>query len=506
MSIIALIVIQLLSLVTNQHLAISYEVPAPFEWYRYEGESDSGSCASVNCGPAVVAMAVQFAKNNQIISIKDIRSFISGTNCRFTNNTDLEKALDNWWVNHTTITGMDAVRSAITDRGHIVIVPIIMSKIPAGSDNESTQLSDPSDHFNRYNSYIDGHYVVVKGISQDGNWVIVQDPNVWDGNNKYWYSDNTAKGRGRYYDYQSFAIGFANNGNSAIEISDIAVCQYTAGQGFSSSQLFQDSYNRNGGSSTFGCPTNNVHRWGNGYIQDFSGGRGNESAIMQPDGVNYAYALYGAIWQKYKSPSLNGAVGILGYPISDEGSGYASKITGAQSRYNNFQGGAIEHHSTGPRVGLTIWMGLGIFQKWQSWTSNQYANSTLGLPISDERDAVQSSYRTIGKVVDFEGGHIHWHGNGSRYNQAFETHGSIDDLYTSIAGTASSLGFPISDEYIATTGYPRSDFEGGYITTPDGVNYCPPRGLGEKPSPSGEDFSMLAVWRTTGNRATRFTT
>ena len=83
-SIIALIVIQLLSLVTNQHLAISYEVPAPFEWYRYEGESDSGSCASVNCGPAVVAMAVQFAKNNQIISIKDIRSFISGTNCRFT--------------------------------------------------------------------------------------------------------------------------------------------------------------------------------------------------------------------------------------------------------------------------------------------------------------------------------------------------------------------------------------------------------------------------------------
>ena len=31
--------------------------------------------------------------------------------------------------------------------------------------------------------------------------------------------------------------------------------------------------------------------------------------------------------------------------------------------------------------------------------------------------------------------------------------------------------------------------------------YCPLRGLGEKPSPSGEDFSMLAVWRITGNPA-----
>ena len=38
------------------------------------------------------------------------------------------------------------------------------------------------------------------------------------------------------------------------------------------------------------------------------------------------------------------------------------------------------------------------------------------------------------------------------------------------------------------------------------VYYCPHRELGEKPSPSGEDFSMFAVWRTTGNQATPFTT
>ena len=34
--------------------------------------------------------------------------------------------------------------------------------------------------------------------------------------------------------------------------------------------------------------------------------------------------------------------------------------------------------------------------------------------------------------------------------------------------------------------------------------YCPPRGLGEKPSPLGEDFSMLAVWNTIVNPAIPF--
>jgi PAS domain-containing protein len=37
-------------------------------------------------------------------------------------------------------------------------------------------------------------------------------------------------------------------------------------------------------------------------------------------------------------------------------------------------------------------------------------------------------------------------------------------------------------------------------------NYCPPRGLGEKPSPSGEDFSMFAAWSTIENPAILYTT
>ena len=36
--------------------------------------------------------------------------------------------------------------------------------------------------------------------------------------------------------------------------------------------------------------------------------------------------------------------------------------------------------------------------------------------------------------------------------------------------------------------------------------HCPPRGLGEKPSPLGEDFSMLAVWSTIESPAIPFMT
>ncbi|MEK6766325.1 MAG: hypothetical protein AABY49_08910, partial [Planctomycetota bacterium] len=36
--------------------------------------------------------------------------------------------------------------------------------------------------------------------------------------------------------------------------------------------------------------------------------------------------------------------------------------------------------------------------------------------------------------------------------------------------------------------------------------YCPTRGMGEKPSPLGEDFSMLAVWRIIENLAIPFMT
>jgi len=250
--------------------------------------------------------------------------------------------------------------------------------------------------------------------------------------------------------------------------SSIPFCATYAGQASPDPQLFIDNYLYNGAREKVGCPVNTVHRWGKGYAQDFDGGDGGKGALMLRNRTKTAYWVHGLIWQKYED--LKGATGFLGYPLTDESEGTPSSITGSRNRYNGFEGGSIEHHATGPRAGLTVFLGHGILNKWDELN---YGAGFLGLPISDEEDAAVSPYKTQGSVCKFEGGHIYWHGNNAHYNEAFETHGKIDDLYQSMGGSGSWLGFPISDAKILENGYSRSDFEGGYITTTDGVNSQP---------------------------------
>ena len=245
----------------------------------------------------------------------------------------------------------------------------------------------------------------------------------------------------------------------------------SVGEGAPNPQLFGDCYDRNGGASVLGDPINKVHRWGNGYIQDFQGGGGYEGAIMQPDGVNCAYVVYGSIWSKYLI--LGGAEGLLEYPSTDELEGSVSSITGARCRYNKFKGGAIVHRkASGHCEAKTVYLGWGIFNKWEELN---YGESDLGLPTSDEREVPQSGaegFDTTGIVCDFEGGRIYWHRTGKYETKAFEVHGAINGTYQKEGGSGGWLGFPISDEYKdSKTGYARSNFEGGYITTPNGIEY-----------------------------------
>ena len=133
----------------------------------------------------------------------------------------------------------------------------------------------------------------------------------------------------------------------------------------------------------------------------------NELAMMKPDSKNVAYAIYGGIWAKYQA--LGNPPGFLGYPFSDE------------------------------------------------------------------READQSGaegFNTQGRVQDFKHGILVFHRTGSRAGQTFEMHGEIYPTYIQNGASGGWLGFPISDVYNdPTTSHPRSDFEGGCITTLDGINY-----------------------------------
>jgi hypothetical protein len=122
---------------------------------------------------------------------------------------------------------------------------------------------------------------------------------------------------------------------------------------------------------------------------------------------------------------------------------------------------AYEPVGKGNACGFSL--GSGIFDKWQSLGGEQ---GLLGCPIMSEAEAGSSPQGTTGRYAKFsrprEGSAIHWHRTGKYAGQAFETHGAIYQYYSSLGGTNSWLGFPISDEF-SVTGGRQSNFEGGYI-------------------------------------------
>ncbi|MCL4459122.1 MAG: C39 family peptidase [Chloroflexi bacterium] len=195
------------------------EIGASFDWYRYQGEWDSGPNNRDNCRVTAVAMAIQFSQNNVWVSIREIRDYLQhgGPTSIF----DAQKDLSHWGIRYK---GLDTIHDVLESvrRGHIVIVGMVMGDISEGPDY-LVAYSDPGQRYDRYYSYSGGHAIVVKGVSADGQWLTVYDPNVWDGNGIYWYSDGTPKGKDRYYRTAEVATAMRHMGESpaALEILDV---------------------------------------------------------------------------------------------------------------------------------------------------------------------------------------------------------------------------------------------------------------------------------------------
>ncbi|MHB0857849.1 MAG: LysM peptidoglycan-binding domain-containing protein [Anaerolineae bacterium] len=190
-------------------------VDVGYDWYRYQGEWDSGAMAHSNCGPTSVSMAIQFARNNQWVSIGDIRSYIGGTSWTYVGM--LQDALNHWQVPNRRLGSMQEIHDAVAVRGSIVLVHLWMNWINPGPDYLQPN-SSPAGAKGRFYAYNQSHWVVLKGISADGEWAICHDPNVWDGNGIYWYAGGIPKGKDRSYHYTEIANAIHAYGYEAIEV------------------------------------------------------------------------------------------------------------------------------------------------------------------------------------------------------------------------------------------------------------------------------------------------
>lgn len=130
--------------------------------YKGQLDSDSGACQYSNCGPTSVAMVLDYFGTHQ--TTLAVRNVISGTTCGNTGITDLYSATRHFRTDLTCTRKACATRAEAQSwletevrARHPVIVLVYTGYFPC------------------YDGAF-GHFVVVRGISADGETVYIHDP------------------------------------------------------------------------------------------------------------------------------------------------------------------------------------------------------------------------------------------------------------------------------------------------------------------------------------------
>lgn len=160
---------------------------------------------------------------------------------------------------------------------------------------------------------------------------------------------------------------------------------------------FFAAWQRNGWEAgPLGYPTTDeiVNPDGLGLRQEFQ----NTAAIYWR--LNEAYAIRGAIRDKWNMVGAENTGSLLGYPLTDE-----VVLPDGQGRMNRFERGVLYWS---PTTGAHPVTGIILAE----WGESGYETGQFGYPVSDERDA------DPGRVQEFQNGHIDF-GTSSDVSQPF---------------------------------------------------------------------------------------
>lgn len=159
-------------------------------WYRTQFNTGTLS----NCGPSTVAMAYAWARGDYL-PVSTVRQAVGWKGDGSTSFEELNKVLKTDGV-ETVYTPTRSAKDffQIIDRQNIAI-----ALINAGGLRTERGL----DHnlFGRYYSYVGGHYIVIKGYTEDHKWLITYDPipSDWSSNSFRQGDGISMIGRNRYY-------------------------------------------------------------------------------------------------------------------------------------------------------------------------------------------------------------------------------------------------------------------------------------------------------------------
>jgi LysM repeat protein len=162
-----------------------------FNWYRTQHQTGTTS----NCGPASVSMGVGWSTGKDL-PVADVRKAVGWQGEGGTSFEELTGVLKSH--------GIPAVVSPLRNFEHIknVIDTGGIAIILFFTDGVRSAKGDPgNDLFGKYYSDSVGHYIVIKGYSLNGEYLVIYDPIPSDwSTNSFRYGDNESMiGRNRYY-------------------------------------------------------------------------------------------------------------------------------------------------------------------------------------------------------------------------------------------------------------------------------------------------------------------
>ena len=162
-----------------------------FNWYRTQHNTGTPS----NCGPASAAMAISWG-TGKYYPVSAVRQAIGWRGNGGTSFDELLKTIRDQGVDARIrpLRTVDDIRNVI-DSGAIAIILFHTDGVRTTRNNPATDL------FGKYYDESVGHYIVIKGYSLNGDYLVVYDPIPSDwGGNHFRYADEVSMiGRNRYF-------------------------------------------------------------------------------------------------------------------------------------------------------------------------------------------------------------------------------------------------------------------------------------------------------------------
>jgi murein DD-endopeptidase MepM/ murein hydrolase activator NlpD len=162
-----------------------------FNWYRTQFNSGTPS----NCGPASASMGISWA-TGKYFPVSSVRQAIGWQGDGSTSFEELLGVIKNQNVaaRIQSLRTMQDIKSVI-DSGSIAIILFHTDGV------KTSRLNPESDLFGKYYSDSVGHYVVVKGYSMNGEYLVIHDPipSDWSSNSFRYADEISMMGRNRYF-------------------------------------------------------------------------------------------------------------------------------------------------------------------------------------------------------------------------------------------------------------------------------------------------------------------